>query len=252
MKPTFAVFATLTALLFTGCQSLQFDQKKRAEVSLTESNALTLSEGYFGANGKLEETKKQFTMLVLEAQNSESPTKAKLALQYASALRDSTIADMMQISNYLYDEQKDGVFTGKASQDTLFKIIDLGLTGTAASFGSTSTKSALAAAATFLTGAKLAIDENYYAKQTISTIIVTMDGRRAQVERQILAKKGLSPLEFSLQEGILLVQKFHRAGSLIDAVVELNRKSSAAADEAIQSLRDAEIQEAQRNSAASR
>ncbi len=219
------------ALLCSGCHFLPGKKNESTYRAFVAGDVEANVARYFGksADTSIDAQKANFSRLMAEGNAAA-----------AKDLRNRVVSDLQAISDYLYDEQKDYLFTGKAKLDTGFKLVDLALTGTAAAFGSTSTKSALAAAATFFGGSKLAIDENFYAKQTISSIIATMEGSRAEAEALLVQYRSADASQFSLHEGITLIKKYHRAGSVIDAVVRMNQESAAAANLRIENRDDAE------------
>jgi len=88
------------------------------------------------------------------------------------------------------------------------------------------TKTALSAAATFLVGSKAIFDENYFAKQTTATLIITMDGERAKIKSNLLQNLEKDGDKYSFSEMVSEIQKYHQAGTLVNAVVTLQTNAA--------------------------
>jgi len=231
--------ALLSTILQTGCGSISkvisdYDKAEKVRDKFLYSDADTIARRLFDPNSDqhtgLELARQNYNAAMNTYYNAE-PNDRPHKLQAAKALRDDLIYELITISDFVFNAEKDQLFKGRGSLDTGYKIVDLALTGTAAAFGSASTKSALSAAATFLSGSKGAIDENFYAKQTVSSLVSTMEGKRADKLELLLKQLRLPPTEYGLSSAIQGVRDLHRAGSLVDAVISLNQDAAKLAAE---------------------
>lgn len=253
---------TMTCLLLlSGCGSFsimpKFDKAKGVRSKFLYNDAEHIAERLFTPDSynktQLDIQRENFITALSDHFNGSNPAAKAEALRKAQFIRDQSVADLLILSDFVYNAEKDQLFKGKGTVDTGFKVLDLAITGTAASFGSTSTKSALAAAATFLTGSKLAMDENFYANQTLATLITTMDGARAEARALLEKKLQLPADQFGLPAAIQEIRTYHRAGSLIDAVIALGQTAASQAEtkkQALKSVQEASVT-AKTNAAAS-
>ena len=218
------VFAFL--LLLSGCTSVK--SQKASKPLFRESYAQMISSKYFN---EIKDSGKTFYGInkyrdLFEKCLSQGGTEP---LNRAKRLRDEVIYDLMTLSDYLYDEYKWKIFRNKSMFDAGAKIIDLALTGTAAAFGGEATKTSLSAAATFLSGSKETIDKNFFAQQTVTTIIVVMDGNRAKVKARLIKSLEQQANEYTLVQGLKDIQEYHGAGSMLDAIISLGREAGSEA-----------------------
>ncbi len=226
------VLISVLITFFSGCISIPSDTKSTASSLINKSYIERLSQGYFEKNEDqvtgIELLRAEYTKLVEEGKKDQ-----------ARFLRKDVVYDLISISDSLYQDFKDNLFLGKASFDSWFDITNLLLTGTAAAItGSVDAKTSLAAASTFLQGTKQTFDENFFASQTISTLIVSMDGERAKVKVDIIRHLRTKDVnEYTMGEALSDVQQYHRAGSLINAIVNVNQSTSSEANENVEKLK---------------
>jgi hypothetical protein len=138
-------------------------------------------------------------------------------------IRDQVANDLLLISDHLYHEFKTELFSNRALKDTTIQILDLALTGTAAVSGGAHAKSNMAAFSTFLKGSNTAIDKNYYAEQTIGSLINIMDGERASTKTELITGLNSDAATFGFEKAIRLVSEYHEKGSVLEAILVISR-----------------------------
>lgn len=217
---TISILITIVSL--SGCSYLSFNPSSKTEtgILIDDKYMNDLSKKYFSEKG-IEASQEKYEAAIKEKNED-----------LARNIRNKVAYDLISISDYLYNKKKQDLFFQKSALDTTMQTYGLALTtGSTVSLVNT-TKTYLSAAATFLNGAKSAYDDNFYASQTISTVIAVMDGRRAEVKTGLVTslndkKSG----EFTFSQTVAYVQQYHQAGSFVDAVVDLHRTASAVAAE---------------------
>ncbi|WP_298620716.1 hypothetical protein [uncultured Zoogloea sp.] len=227
------LFMLYVLLSLSGCTTL--DEQKRQYSGeprqlFQESYFKTVTDKYFGPDSKyLEERKLDFRNLVREGRDDD-----------AKKLRNEVAYDLISISDYLFSEVRDGLFIRRASIDSGSRFYNLLFTTASTVSSVESVKTAFSAAATFLTGTKAIFDEELFSKQARTAIYATMTGRRAEVKKNLLLDLQKSPADYTLGQAIAAVQDYHRAGSLVEAMNELEQNASSGAKEKIDALRTTE------------
>lgn len=124
-----------------------------------------------------------------------------------------------------------------SSQSTSFNIFSdlavLGLSaaGTLASGGTTA---ALAAASAGVTGARGAVDKDVYYRETLPSLIRTMEANRKEVLLDIQTKKQLDENQYPLGDALHDLGRYEAAGTLAAALGTITGKADAAANKADQ------------------
>ncbi|MCI0736629.1 MAG: hypothetical protein L0Y50_10225 [Beijerinckiaceae bacterium] len=112
----------------------------------------------------------------------------------------------------------------------------LTLTGLGATTGGAATKAALAAAATGVTGARLAINKDIFFNQALPAVLAQMSASRNETRAEIERGLALGIVQYPLPAALLDVNKYREAGSIpialniLTATANVN-KAMAQADE---------------------
>lgn len=154
----------------------------------------------------------------------------------AKNLRNEIATDLMSVSDYLFDKARDKQFIYRGAVDASARMYNLLFTTIATISPVENVKTGFAAAATLLSGTKAIYDEEMFARQARATIITTMIGSRARVKEALLKNLRLPPNDFTLSEAIASVQEYHRAGSIVDALITLEQLANKEATSQINLL----------------
>ena len=228
-----------TTALF-GCSLIPKTPSSEAGSLMGDIYLEELSRGYFersspGEPSGIELFRDEYRKLLAKGDDA-SVTQALI-------LRSDVVYDLLSISDALYQDFKDNLFAGRANFDSFVDVLNLLLTGVAAALNSSNVdaKTSLAAAATFLQGTKQSVDKNFFASQTLSALIVSMDGERARIRANLITQLSqASPSEFTLGRAIVEVQQYHRAGSIINAIVQISQATGEQSNANQKQLKEAE------------
>lgn len=86
----------------------------------------------------------------------------------------------------------------------------------------------LSAGATALGGARASINKELYLERTLPAILVVMDANRLRIRTSIQQHMRLAAAEYSLDEAMLEVREYERAGNLNRAITDLTSQASVA------------------------
>jgi hypothetical protein len=107
-----------------------------------------------------------------------------------------------------------------------FDLTLLALTGVGSMVSSAATE--LSAVATGVGGARASVNKELYVERTLPAILVVMDTNRLRVRSSIQDHLRLSAADYSLEEAMLEVREYERAGNLNRAITNLTSQASMA------------------------
>lgn len=216
--------ATVGSLLFTGCATgrkpgfprQSYDEKK----TILEMEAAFKEDGLiveFYQDGKSEDQKR--------------------------AIRDKFIDGRIVLMDMHYNQFIASASMNRKSIDTAGDAALLGLTFAGTITGGETAKTALAAAATGVTGLKLSIDKNFFYEKTMPVLVATMTAQRKQVLSSILQGRIKPTSQYSLANAIADLNSYYLAGTFIGALQTIQSeagKSETEANAKIESFKFAE------------
>lgn len=145
------------------------------------------------------------------------------------AARNHLIDEFIWSVDRNYDVFEIQFYSGKATGDIIGDFLGLGLGGAAVLANAQHTKTILALAASTVVGAKASLDARWYDASSREAIVSQMRALRA--EQLVELNQGLaSPLSaYSLDQGIIDVQAYYQAGSVVEALQQISQTASAQA-----------------------
>lgn len=152
--------------------------------------------------------------------------------------RNRLIGEFVWTVDRTYDRFEVAFYSGKATEDIAGDFLELGLGGASTLLSSVATKSILALAAVTVTGGKASLDSHLFNMQSREAIVAQMRALRTLQLVQI--EQGMQqPLSaYSLTQGIIDVQTYYAAGSIVNALQAISQNASAQAVSATQILRN--------------
>lgn len=135
-----------------------------------------------------------------------------------------------------YDRFETAFYTGKAKEDVAGDFLGMALGGVSTLIANEATKSILALVAATIVGGKASIDAHWYNMQTREAIVSQMRALRAT--QLALIEQGMTqPLAtYPLTQGIIDVQAYYAAGSIVDALQAISQSASTQAVAARENL----------------
>jgi hypothetical protein len=146
--------------------------------------------------------------------------------QAKRARRDEVLNNLIRLSDKRYNAFKTGAFLRDAGFNTTVDLASLGLSA-AATVVSTPIAPVLSATDTGIKGAQKTVGQRWLQSQTMIVLIASMDSTRAEAETAILNKMTNTYPNFSIEEGLRLVDQYHQKVSLIEAMAHLQSTMSA-------------------------
>lgn len=135
--------------------------------------------------------------------------------------RDAIVLNRMLAFDITYSQFRRRLTTDVNSISTGGDLVGLILTGLAATTGSAATKSALAAAATGVLGAKNAIDSDLYFQRSLPALVAQMDANRSRAQLAILTGLGKPDSDYPLGRALVDLDALRDAGGLTGAIQNL-------------------------------
>lgn len=151
-------------------------------------------------------------------ENVEPPEGTKTALrnQYIRVLLLKVDTEYFKFTNDLYVGRSAVGFSGD--------LATLGLSTAGAIAGDKDLKSALAATAAAVTGSSAAFDKRFFQDQAIGALLTTMNASRTTVLAYINNNLKLCSVKYTLDRALIDVATYHRAGTLLDAIAEIQKE----------------------------
>lgn len=140
-------------------------------------------------------------------------SKAGLRNQYIRILMAKVDTEYFKFTNDLYVGRSSIGFTGD--------LASLGLTAASTIVGDKDLKTILSGTATAVTGSSASFDKRFFQDQAIGALLTTMNASRLAVEATITANLKKPSSEYTLDDAILDVLQYHRAGTLLHAIAEI-------------------------------
>lgn len=135
-----------------------------------------------------------------------------------------------------YDRFEIQFYSNQAATDVASDFISMGLAGGAVLTGNGHTKTILAMIASFATGAHASIDARWYNSQTREAIVSEMRALRATQLALIEQSMEATLSAYTLDQGILDVQAYYAAGSVVSGLQAISETASSHADAAQKAL----------------
>ena len=153
------------------------------------------------------------------------------------AARNHLISEFVWSCDRNFDRFEVQFYSQQATFDVVGDFLELGFGGAGALLGSAHTKTILAVVATSLIGAKASVDYRWFNSQTRNAIVSEMEALRATQLAVIEQGEALPLAKYSLDEGIIDVQAYYQAGTILRALQAINQNTSAQAVAARETLR---------------
>jgi hypothetical protein len=132
--------------------------------------------------------------------------------------RDKIIAGRIALINLQYSRFVSQFSFNKQSIDSTAEITELGLNLATTAVGGAGTKTILGAIAAGVTGAKLAIDKNFFYEKSVPVLVSAMNAQRQTALIPILKGLKLSSAEYPLAQGLSDIDAYYFAGTFIGAL----------------------------------
>jgi hypothetical protein len=136
-----------------------------------------------------------------------------------------------------YETFKVKLSAGKATEDTVGDILQIGLGGAGVLSAAERVKTVLATAATMLSGTKSSIDANWLHQHSISSLISEMDYLRDTEYAVILQKENQPVSAYSLEAAMSDLMDYYSAGTIVAAQQAIDNTTSSQAAAAKAALR---------------
>ena len=212
--------AILAVLILSGCTRYT----PRTPTPLVDYNAQVLAELTSG------------TWLTLYDQ---MPANTPTEIGSKIARRNHLLSEFIWSVDRNYDHFEVMFYAGKAEQDIVGDFLALGLGGAGVLTGNAHTKTIIALPASTALSGKTSIDERWYDSQSRELVVGEMRALRA--EQLVVLKQGMQQdLGYSLNNGVLDVQTYFQAGSIVEALQQIKLASSqqlTAAKTALEQMR---------------
>lgn len=141
--------------------------------------------------------------------------------------RNQLINELTLLINDNYAEYERSFYSNNAFANTASDLVVLGLSSAATVVGGEGVKTALAAAITGLSGAKMTVSKEFFAEQSRIALIAKMRALRMTKLAEIEENKKKPITEYPLSRALIDVQDFAEAGTLVSGLQGLVEQSSA-------------------------
>ena len=148
----------------------------------------------------------------------------------ATKIRNRIIDRLKSAIDSNYHEFENQLFTGRATANVLFDIVDFGSGVATTITNGARAKSIISAALTGFKGGRKSIDENFFKERTTAVIISQMQASRAHIETDLL--KNLNDNDatgYSLDAGLGDLIDYFYAGTLQKGLQELAQQTGQSA-----------------------
>lgn len=151
-------------------------------------------------------------------------------------LRNKVLNELILLTDVYYRDYEDFLYVGKAMADTVFDVVELGLTLWATVSGVNRTKTNLSAIATGIKGTRYSIDKNLFQRQAMIAMLSKM--RALRKKKLIVLYEGMNkPVrDYSLDQALIDIGEYYHAGTLIGALQDIFSKSGVEDKEAEEKL----------------
>jgi hypothetical protein len=135
-----------------------------------------------------------------------------------------------------YSKFQEDINRERTLTDTVGDLTSLTLTALGASLGAVSTKTALAASATAVTGAKASFDKNLFYDKTLPVLFAQMDANRAAVLVRIEAGAALPDAQYPLTRALADLNAYREAGSIPGALAGIAQAAGQKQQQALRAI----------------
>lgn len=142
--------------------------------------------------------------------------------------RNQVIFDAVFLLDDSYHRLEQQLYEEQATWATIADLAVLGASGAAAVASGEAVKTMLAAAASGITGARIAISRNLYAEASRYALIARMRASRARVLAEIERGARLPVRDYPLSRAVIDLQRLAAAGTLVSAVQAVAEESTRA------------------------
>lgn len=163
----------------------------------------------------------------LQSYMLSSANAPALQIAYDKSRRDTFIDNKVILINLRFSEFVTTLAANKKSLDAGHDILSLGLSVAGTLVGGVQSKENLAAAASLVSGSKIAIDKHFYFEQTIPVLITSMENKRKEVLIRILQGRQNSYESYPMAQAQTDLAEYEAAGSLTGALRGLATQASA-------------------------
>jgi hypothetical protein len=150
-------------------------------------------------------------------------------LRSKTALRNQFVRTLLSKINTEYFKFTNDLFVGRSSIGFAGDLSTLGLTAAGAVVGGEDVKSILSATATAVTGANSSFEKRFFQEQAVEALLTTMDASRLAVLETLETNLKKPASEYTLDDALLDVQSYHRAGTLLSALTAIQNSQGAQA-----------------------
>ena len=149
--------------------------------------------------------------------------------QQAQRIRDRIINRLKANIDANYHEFENQLFTGRAKENVLLDIVDVGAGVAGTITNGERAKSIISAALTGFKGGRKSYDENWFRERTVAVIISQMQASRAHVETDILRNMHETADIYSLDAALGDLINYFYAGTLQKGLQELAQQTGQSA-----------------------
>jgi hypothetical protein len=147
--------------------------------------------------------------------------------QQAQRIRDRMVNRLKANIDANYQEFENQLFTGRASTNFLFDIVELGSNVATTITNGERAKTIISAALTGFKGGRKSLDENFFRERTTQVIISQMQASRARIDTTITSNLRAKNIdEYSLDEALGDLVNYFYAGTLQKGLQELAKETA--------------------------
>jgi hypothetical protein len=155
-----------------------------------------------------------------------------------AARRNAILYEYIWLVDASYDSYEAKFFSGQAYVATAVDFSTMGLNAASAVTGTAALKSVLSVIAGGITGSNASYQKNFFDQQTREVVVGVM--RSARLTQLAVIETGMASNSdaYTLQQGLLDVSEYYRAGTVIGALETISNSSSAASATARQAIKN--------------
>lgn len=168
------------------------------------------------------------------------------------ARRNAILYEYIWLIDSNYDVYESNFFSGQAFVNTAGDILAMGLASAATVTGANTTKTLLAALSVGVVGTRLTYQKNFFDQATRESIVQAM--RAARLTTLVSIQEGMNicvkitiscqnpSLSYTLEQGLMDVESYYSAGTVIGALMSISETTSQQAFTARQALKSMRLQ----------
>lgn len=163
--------------------------------------------------------------LAVELKNKTYPAIEDQCKQMRSAF----VYDLLALADSNYLNFKDSLLEGRAGYDTVLDITELMLSSATTLVGGLTARGNLGASSTLLKGSRSSVDKNFFAQQTLASILNAIEDQQQKDKVEILKGLTKSTTDYPLTQAFSDVQNYESRASLVaGALLVANQTASTA------------------------